>query len=132
VTRPEPEKWVDPDNVRSLLDRLPEPTKVPCPECPWLRVSAPGWLGPYTADEWLTLAHSDSPIACHTTITETNEEGEGDWSHPQMRQCQGAAIFRANVFKSPRHPSIARAERDTEMVFTWNDEFRAHHNREGS
>jgi hypothetical protein len=119
-------EWVDPDEVADLLDSLPEATKVPCNECPWVRTSAPGWLGPYTAREWVALAQSDSPIACHTTITE-----DGQWDTPGIRQCKGAAIYRANVLKSPRHPNVARAQADTETVFTWG-EFEAHHERNGN
>lgn len=118
-------KWVDPDEVQDLLDNLPEATKVPCPACPWLRTAAAGWLGPYTADEWLRLAHSDSPIACHTTITVS-----GQWDTPGLKQCAGAAIFRANVLKSPRYPKVARAEQNTDKVFGTDAQFRAHHNRE--
>ena len=51
-----------------MSDTLPEATQRPCNECPWRRESAPGWLGPFDADDWLMLAHSDLPIACHQTI----------------------------------------------------------------
>lgn len=105
---------------------LPEACVTPCNECPWRRKSAPGWLGPFTAEEWLALVHSDVPIACHVTIPEGGHDD--DWSQPGLRQCAGAAQFRANVFKSPRNPQVARAaERDEETVFKWNDEFLAHH-----
>lgn len=107
---------------------LPPVTARPCAECPWLRTSAPGWLGPLDAEEWVALAHSDQPIACHTTIVDAGEDGIGDWDDPLIRQCKGAAIYRANVLKRPRDPEVARAERDTETVFSWG-EFEAHHAR---
>jgi hypothetical protein len=111
--------------------RLPPVTERICAECPWARDSAPGWLGPLTADEWLTLVHGEQPIACHTTIVDADENGEGDWSDPRMRQCRGAAIYRANVGKMPRRPDVARLPADTERVFGWH-EFKEHHTREGN
>jgi hypothetical protein len=106
---------------------LPPMTERICRACPWLRTSAPGWLGEHTtAAEWVALAHGEQPIACHMTITEADESGVGDWTHPQIRQCAGAAIYRANVGKMPRRPDVARAAADTDTVFTWG-EFEAHH-----
>lgn len=111
----------------SLPDNLPEATPKPCSDCPWRRYGhMPGWLGPYTAEEWTEIAHSDSPIACHQTITETNDEGTGDWSHPAMRQCRGAAIFRANVGKSPRRGDVVTGPMSQD-VFQSNEEFYAFH-----
>lgn len=108
---------------------LPEVTAKPCNDCPWRRNSLPGWLGPFNAGEWLLLAHGEAAIACHLTIADSDEDGNGDWNQPGMRQCAGAAIFRANICKSPRNPEIARLPQDRENVFSWNDEFIAHHER---
>lgn len=104
------------------------PPAVPkvCNDCPWRRVATPGWLGPHDAVEWLEMIHGETPIACHQTIV-SNEEGEGDWEHESMRQCRGAAIFRANVAKHPRQPSVALGPADDETVFSTNAEFIAHH-----
>lgn len=107
---------------------LPPPTDKPCRECPWRRKAAPGYLGPHTADEWIEAAHGEGPIACHVTIKGTEETGEGDWAHPLMKQCAGAAQFRRNVLKLPRNPEIARPkEADHETVFSCNSQFLAHH-----
>lgn len=106
------------------MSPLPEPTKQPCNECPWRRNSFPGHLGPYTAEEWAALAHTDIAIACHKTIEE-----DDDWDAPNLRQCAGAGIFRANVLKSPRDPEVYRAkEPDHDRVFSSNAEFITHHN----
>jgi len=106
------------------LPEYPEATKTPCNDCPWRRVSAPGWLGPHSPEEWLTTVHGEGGIACHKTIT--NEQ----WDDPGMRQCAGAAIYRANVHKLPINPTIARSEQDHEKIFSLDREFLSHHRRE--
>lgn len=104
---------------------LPEPTAKPCRECPWRRESAAGWLGP---EEWVELAHSETPIACHLTVSE-----DGDWEQDGIRQCAGAAQYRKNVCMLPRNSEIAVAdEPDRERVFGTPREFLAHHTREGA
>lgn len=100
---------------------LPEAVAKPCVECPWRRDSVPGYLGPYSAEIWTRMAHSELPIACHMTIRKES------WESPGVRQCAGAAIFRANVCKSPRNPEVAVMPSDTDTVFAWNDEFVEHH-----
>ena len=101
---------------------LPRPTVRPCNGCPWRRQSAPGWLGPLTAGEWVELVHSDEAIACHETIEE-----EGRWDTPRIRQCAGAASYRANVAKCPRDPEVAVGPVDREGVFAAPFQFVDHH-----
>jgi len=103
---------------------LPEAVPKPCAECPWRRDSVPGYLGPHSAEQWAKMAHSETAIACHMTIREES------WDAPGIRQCAGAAIYRANVYKSPRNPEVAVMPRDTETVFTWDDEFIGHHTQQ--
>lgn len=107
-----------------VLDNLPEPTVRPCAECPWVRTAVAGHLGPHTPEEWVEMAHGESPIACHMTI----DHADQDWT--ELRQCAGSAVFRANVYKTPRHPLVALGERDTETVFAWDNEFIDHHQGE--
>lgn len=99
----------------------------PCVECPWRRCAAPGYLGPYSPKKWLEIAHSDSPIACHKTVKDPDMEGNGSWEHPGIHQCRGAAIFRANVHKQPRDPSIAVGPVDADIVFDSNEQFAEFH-----
>lgn len=68
------------------------------------------------------MAHTDVPIACHETIRE-DDSWEG------AHQCRGAAIFRANVAKSPRDPAIETGPENHERVFSTNAEFKAYHER---
>lgn len=102
---------------------LPPMTARPCVECPWRRESAAGWLGPMDCDEWIFLAHSDEPIACHLTLDEDH-----GWDDPGVRQCRGAAIYRANVGKMSRDPDVERAPKDVVLVFGSRPEFVNHHN----
>lgn len=108
---------------RTYPDAVPQP----CNECPWRREAVPGHLGPYTPLDWIKIAHGEAPIACHKTIVVQLGETTGNWDEPHMRQCRGAAIFRENVTKNPRNPSIATGPADTETCFGDNDEFIEHH-----
>lgn len=85
--------------------------KSPCHDCPWRRNAIPGWLGSMTVEQWITAAHGESMIDCHTTD----------------KQCAGAAIFRANICKSTRSPAIIKLPPDRATVFSWDNEFAAHH-----
>jgi hypothetical protein len=74
------------------------------------------------------IAHGDDPIACHSTIKDADADGYGHWTHPRIRQCSGAAQYRRNVAKRPRHPAVAiAAETDTTTVFATGAEFIRHH-----
>lgn len=107
------------------MTSLPEVRRTPCFDCPWVRTAAPGWLGPYTAEKWVELAHSEVAIACHTTI-EADETGYGDWEDGKILQCAGAAIYRSNIAKMPRNPEVATLPADRDLVFGFR-EFEAHH-----
>lgn len=103
------------------------PTKRPCSECPWRRTASRGWLGPLDAGEWVKLAQSDHPIACHTTIPDGFDVDADDHRVGEMRQCAGAAIFRSNICKSPRDDTIVDLPADRQRVFARPAEFIAHH-----
>lgn len=120
------------ERVMRERDSLPEVAAKPCVECPWRRDSTAGHLGPHSAEEWVEIAHGESAIACHITIksNQVDDDGNASWAQPGMRQCAGAAIFRANIMKTPRHPKVAVGKADRETVFGWNDEFIKHHEGE--
>jgi len=114
-----------------LTRKFPPATPEPCNDCPWRRAAIPGWLGPYLPSDWIKIAHSEAPIACHKTIVVTDPlEMTGKWDHPKLRQCRGAAIFRANVSKQPKNPTIETGPPDTESCFGSNEEFLEHHGGE--
>lgn len=101
------------------MSKLPPAVASPCNDCPWRRQAVRGWLGPLTAEEWIELVGSDSPIACHQTIVQ-----DGDWEGAS--QCAGAASFRANICKLPRDPQVAHGPRRDD-VFATRTEFLEHH-----
>ncbi len=89
--------------------------KKPCSDCPFRRDALPGWLGSISAKEWVGAAHAEAVMLCHVRV-------------PQ--QCAGAAIYRANVCKSPRSPEMLRLPSDERTCFSRPDEFLKHHARE--
>lgn len=101
---------------------LPDATPNPCNDCPWRRTSTRGWLGPFSASDWVSLAQSDMPVACHLTI-----DRDDDWEQPGVKQCRGVAMFRKNICKAPRDPAVVVGPRDTEKVFGRGTEFMDHH-----
>lgn len=86
--------------------------KSPCSDCPWAREALPGWLGGSSSEMWLRTAHSDSMINCHVYLG---------------AQCAGSAIYRANMGKLPRDPTLLRLKADRKTVFATPAEFTAHH-----
>lgn len=91
-------------------------TKRPCSDCPWARSALPGWLGSATKEEWIAVAHGEAKVDCHTR---------------QDNQCAGLAIYRGNVCKSVRDPSVLRLPADPRAVFARPREFLDHHAQVG-
>jgi len=99
---------------------LPDALSKPCNDCPWRYDSTEGWLGPYSARQWIDLANSDEAIACHETIQES-----GSWNG--AFQCAGAALYRGNVGKLPRDPEVAVMQEPGNDCFISSMEFLEHH-----
>lgn len=93
----------------------PRQHKTPCHDCPWRRNALAGWLGPYTAGQWVRLAHGDGIIECHTR---KQPHDNGGW------HCAGAAIYRANVCKRAEFVLPA----DIKRVFSFG-EFETYHTK---
>lgn len=114
---------------------LPPAVPRPCNDCPWRRNAAPGWLGPYSAEEWIRLAHTETPIACHQTIKPGfKADMHGGWDDPGLRQCMGVAIYRHHAMKRMMNPTDAyfEAKENRERVFDdiLGRDFIGYHNRE--
>jgi hypothetical protein len=91
--------------------------RAPCGECPWRRSSCAGWVGTIPPEEWVRAATSEARIDCHVVAL----AGQGS------EECAGAAIYRANIGKRLRDPNALALPADRVAVFSWPDEFIAHH-----
>ena len=120
--------WRDERTVGTRLEQ-------PCVECPFQRVSAAGWLGPWDADVLLTsLGHVVFP--CHRTIPVGGEAAKvGD-----LESCAGAAIHLNHRLEMSRvrvtlaHQDLLRTApaEIADGVFASRKEFLAHHNGSSS
>lgn len=109
-----------------ITQAVPEPcAKRMCKECPLARKSAPGYLGGYTAVQYIGVLHSDFWIACHLS------PGFQERDISKQRGCTGVAHYRANVSKLPRSPSamedVRKVGKNTEDVFSTPMGFYEHH-----
>lgn len=66
-------------------------------------------------------AHGEFFLPCHMKYKDGNKHNIGN------PQCAGAAIYRANVFKSPKSVMLLVLPADTEKVFASPAEFIAYH-----
>lgn len=79
--------------------------KNPCPECPFRKNSAPGWLGPHTATELHQYVMAEGHFACHMTIP-ANETNVTVLSEVTTR-CQGSVLYMGKNCKSPQDKILA-------------------------
>lgn len=116
----------------------------PCNDCPFRRVSTPGWLGAGDPDYFISAALADEfggdrcegnvAEPCHKTIDYS--DGWQDRLGDEAEVCVGALIFYRNVnaYKLPRQPErsdlVRGVKPDHETVFSTAEEFADHH--EGS
>lgn len=91
----------------------------PCHDCPWRPESLPGWLAGLTPEQWLLMANGDGRMECHALKLADGK-----------LECAGAAIFRRNVCKVPRDPSLLTLPADRVRVFATPMAFLEHHKRE--
>ena len=88
-----------------------QPT-APCSDCPFRVDALPGWLGGNSAQDFIEIALSDVPYACHAL---------------RNAECAGLAIFRANISKIPRDRSVLRLAANKKTVFSSPGAFLAYH-----
>ena len=100
----------------------------PCHDCPWRRVALAGWLGPFTAERWIEIAHSEASADCHTRKFADRGQKSDDYGN-RGPHCAGMAIYRANVCKAPRDPEAFRLNRNPSSVFNMPAEFIEHHTK---
>ncbi len=113
---------------------MPKCNDKPCPQCPFRRKSAPGWLGAATPEELMAAAINDYPLPCHMTLDYQDPDWKEKWEKDvrsntdgTMHYCAGAAVFFANRFQRSRDPKRPRLPVDRDNVFSAPQEFIWHH-----
>ncbi len=108
--------------------------KNPCKGCPFLKVSAPGWLGSRQIfrgqpEKYLQVMQ-DEPIPCHSEVKYGGKSDsklrEAAYKHP----CVGSLQFLRNTFTMPRekrYAALRQASRCNSAVFETRNEFIDHH-----
>lgn len=104
--------------------------KHPCSACPWLKKSAPGYLGVDTPEHFFRASVTqESEMPCHEQI----DYSDPDWlktQFPHVDFCAGNLIFYKNWLKMPRSPELyaaVRAVNVSQHVFATPEEFFSHH-----
>lgn len=79
----------------------------PCRECPFLKKSIPGWLGPDTAESVWAKVHGDNEFGypCHMDVDKVADQTQDDeelWREDpdSVEQCVGALIHAKKTCKS--------------------------------
>lgn len=105
----------------------------PCKQCPWRKLSLPGWLGASTPEEFITAALiNEADMPCHKTVDYERD----DWELQVMTtasHCAGSLVFMNNYCKLPRRKSLAKmvnSVKKSVTVFATPQEFLKHHRRE--
>lgn len=106
------------------LDRLGLlPRHKPCRECPFSRSIAPGFTGGADPAVYVGQALGPFLLPCHKDPRFAEERHS-----PELVQCAGAAIYRANIGAADRLPgAMLRCPPDPAAVFTSPAELLAHH-----
>ncbi|AMO44239.1 hypothetical protein DSS3P8_181 [Roseobacter phage DSS3P8] len=100
--------------------------KEPCPECPWRKTSAEGWLGGHPTSYYSDAVACGEIPACHC-----KDHGSND---PRTAFCAGATATMANMCMLPhKQPGAAEAVREVGKradVFAHAALFHQHHEGE--
>lgn len=107
----------------------------PCRQCPFLKESAPGWLGSYTPELILSHIMGEVPFPCHATV----DYDKSDWRESieaegtKSQACAGFLIMTRKFAKLPRDKEFGqhamRLDRNHPDVFYMWADFVEHHKR---
>lgn len=104
--------------------------KEPCKECPFLRGSAPGYLGASTPEEFMQQVRTEHSMPCHMTV-DYEDAGWQEQLETTAKRCRGSLVFLKNNCKLPREPDYSAAVQETTAnrtaVFSNAQEFLEHH-----
>lgn len=107
--------------------------KTPCKECPFRRVSIPGYLGASNPTEFIESTLHGVDMPCHLDIDYEQEDWETE-QLPLAARCAGSLIFLRNncklVHENPVLMDAVKQVDRNEDVFSFRQEFVAHHTRQ--
>lgn len=75
-----------------------------CNECPFRKKSPKGWLGPWTAEEMQSLAHSENEFICHKEVNKLSQTMNSEEIGRVGNHCVGMLRYRNNICKSSKNP----------------------------
>ena len=106
--------------------------KTMCAECPFRKKSAPGWLGPWSVDEFEQIINSDSQFVCHDVINKMSDDNVPTSIIEDVGQhCVGLLRYRNSLCRLSRDPEVAEVQRELRSVQDEEiipaREFRTHH-----
>lgn len=109
--------------------------KTPCQQCPFRKLSLPGYLGSYTPETVIQHLNFEIPFLCHTHVEKTVGYEDPKWDEKvEPQHCAGALIFTRNMCKLPRdakHAAAVRDVKDCPEVFENIPDFMKHHSSKG-
>lgn len=106
--------------------------RTPCPQCPFRKESAPGYLGAAGAQEFLDATLYEAEMPCHMAINYSDR----DWKenqYPTADLCVGAVQFLNNWMKLPRSRKLADACREVgenDKIMSSPEEFMERHDND--
>jgi hypothetical protein len=103
----------------------------PCKECPFLKNSIPGWLGPWPDSGTLHLhIVNEQDFACHMTTGDDEEE-----EFPEgAKRCTGSIMYASKSCKRFNDPVLKKEQQRLTPTDEVMDlfEFREHHQKKTS
>lgn len=97
----------------------------PCKSCPFSRKVTPGELGGSSPMVYVGQTQGPFILNCHSGPDYDDPAKRGELG---IKQCAGAAIFRANIGVDDNLPhQLLRLNADKTAVFSSHEEFVAHH-----
>lgn len=105
-----------------------------CKECPFRAKSAPGWLGPWTIEDFEQMMRADTNFICHMDAEQMFQIPiPDDQQDTRGSHCVGMLRYFAASGKLPRDPvkaaAVARLKEIKDQPVIPPGQFRKHHSR---
>jgi len=90
--------------------------KKPCPECPYMKTSMPGYFGGNDPKEYALAIHLDTVVACHMKSSFGEDERVTD-----VTICAGHLFAQKKAAKRTVHPDAIEAWADQDFQQTYEE-----------